>query len=117
MNSDLTKELVKLATENPDLPIVVSTNYDVFGGDDFQYWVGNVSKVYVDYTYLSERQEKWSWGEYDIKEAIFEDEEYEDEDIFDNMRNKEIEEFLDKEFNKLKANKDIIKCIIVRVDP
>jgi hypothetical protein len=117
MNSELTKELVKLANENPDLPIISSVNFEVIGGDEYTYWVGELSKVFVDYTYLSERQEKWLWGEYDIKEAIFEDEEYEDEDVFDNMSSEEVEKFLDNEFNKLKEQGDIKKCIIMRIDP
>ena len=112
--SEKTKQLVKLASENPELPIQVTTNFEVIGGDDFDYWVGEVSEVFVDYAYMSEAKEKWIWGKDEIEEALAD----EIENTYPGFLDEVHEEFyLDSEFKRLLNEGKIFEAIIVRVDP
>lgn len=115
--SDKTKELVRLAKENPDLPIEVATNYEVCGGDEYTYWHGSVSKVFVEYVYRSNKQEKVISYESDILEALWEEKENEDEGFFDDMSVGEDDEWLKEEFKRLEQKGEIYKAIIMYVDP
>ena len=117
MKNNLTKKLVKLASENPDLPIIASTNFEVIGGDEYDYWVGELSEVFVDYGYLSESLGKWIWGEDEIKEAFYEEQERCDYDFFEDMDGKEVQKFLDDRYDKLVDRKKKKKYIIMRIDP
>ena len=64
------KELLELVKNNPDLPIITATHYDVCC-EDHGYWIGEIIKIKVDYYYICDEQ--WCAGEDEIKEQfIFE---------------------------------------------
>lgn len=71
MNKDITKQLLQLVKDNPDLPIVPLVDYEVCCGDDFAYWLGSfVSCKCGNYALYNERV----WlddEEEELKEAYF----------------------------------------------
>ena len=48
-------KLLKIITDNPDLPIVAMVDYEVVG-DGYGYWQGSISRVEVgEYTNYNDR--------------------------------------------------------------
>ena len=51
MDNEITKELLELVKENPELPIIPMVYTEVVAGDQFAYWLGQVIKCEVrEYT-------------------------------------------------------------------
>lgn len=108
------KELLKLVSENPNLPVVPMVDYEVVAGDDYGRWLGSFGNVYVgEYALFKDRF-------YDDREEFKEDyfDYYSDElcekfnyDPWDNTKNEELEKYLDEV-----ADKYFIKAIIVNID-
>lgn len=48
------KKLLKLATENPSLPIVSMVQYEVVADDSFSYWLGEIESVTVEELWVSD---------------------------------------------------------------
>ncbi|WP_337439124.1 hypothetical protein [Acidaminococcus fermentans] len=48
------KELLKLAAENPSLPIVAMVQYEVVADDSFSYWLGEIDAVDVEELWVSD---------------------------------------------------------------
>jgi hypothetical protein len=75
MDNEITKELLELVKENPDLPIVPMVFYEVVAGDDFSYWLGKIVKVEIrefaiDYWY-GDGAVKYK-DDYDAEESLIE---------------------------------------------
>lgn len=47
------QNLIKLASENPDLKIIPMVDTEVCSSDDFSYWAGNWSSAELDECYCS----------------------------------------------------------------
>ena len=104
------EKLIELVKQNPDLPIIPATYYEVVQ-DDWGYWVGGIEDIRVDYFYMG--KERWYAGEEEIRDFIYE----KNESIleFDTYTNKQFDKFIDKEFNDMILNKEIIKAIIMYI--
>lgn len=48
------KKLLKLAAENPSLPIVAMVQYEVVADDSFSYWLGEIDAVDVEELWVSD---------------------------------------------------------------
>lgn len=91
------KELVKMVKENPELPIVTATYYEVCS-EDWGYWCGEIENIEVDYYYIDD--ERWYAGKEEIINQIayhFEDQkecEFLSDEQFDSFVNNKFEEYL-----------------------
>lgn len=47
------KRLIKLVVDNPVLPIISLVATEVVGGDDYGYWLGNISRAVVEMVYTT----------------------------------------------------------------
>lgn len=54
-----TATLLKLAAENPSMPIVAMVNFEVVAGDEFAYWTGEINSVDVRELWLSPDARTW----------------------------------------------------------
>lgn len=52
--NEATAKLLKLATENPSLPIVSMVQYEVVADDSFSYWLGEIESVTVEELWVSD---------------------------------------------------------------
>ena len=68
-NFIMNHELLKLVEENPNLPIVTMTHYDVCGGDN-GYWLGKMESVEVKEYAINEWSEDYGVVFKDSKEDI-----------------------------------------------
>lgn len=60
-SNEATAKLLKLAAENPTLPIVAMVNYEVVAGDDFSYWTGEICEVGIEELWSSQADDRiWS---------------------------------------------------------
>ena len=57
--NEATATLLKLAAENPAMPIVAMVNFEVVAGDDFAYWTGEIESVDVKELWLSPDARTW----------------------------------------------------------
>lgn len=53
-----TEKLLKLAKENPDLPIIPMVYTEVVAGDEYAHWLGEVSSVEIGEYYICEENNK-----------------------------------------------------------
>ncbi len=105
------KELIKLSEENPELPIMVATFYEVIG-DDWGYWRGNIEKI--EKGYFSDIGEEWRVGD---KEEIYEEisDRFFSDSEYDSMPKEEYDILLESKFDELLENKLIVESIVVYV--
>lgn len=108
-----TLELLKLAEENPGLPIIAEVDSEVVAEDGYMFWFGEVTGALVDYVLAGEYH---SWT---LSEALIENCSFIEENAPEPLQQK-LEKLSDADFNK-EANKWIKslpwkKCIIVYVD-
>ena len=59
--NEATANLLKLAAENPTLPIVAMVDFEVVSGDEFVYWVGEINNVDIKELWLSPYDDARSW--------------------------------------------------------
>lgn len=57
--NEATATLLKLAAENPAMPIVAMVNFEVVAGDDLAYWTGEIESVDVKELWLSPDARTW----------------------------------------------------------
>lgn len=57
--NEATATLLKLAAENPAMPIVAMVNFEVVAGDEFAYWIGEINSVDVRELWLSPDARTW----------------------------------------------------------
>lgn len=57
--NEATAMLLKLAAENPSMPIVAMVNFEVVAGDEFAYWTGEIDNVDVKELWLSPDARTW----------------------------------------------------------
>lgn len=57
--NEATATLLKLAAENPTMPIVAMVNFEVVAGDEFAYWTGEIDSVDVKELWLSPDARTW----------------------------------------------------------
>lgn len=50
------KELMKLASENPDYKIIPMVDIDVCASDDYNYWAGSFGKPRIDEYYVNDER-------------------------------------------------------------
>lgn len=108
------KELLKLVSENPDLPVVPMVDYEVVADDGYSRWLGSFGSVYVgEYALFNDRF-------YDEREEFKEDYFYRQSDEicekfnydpWDNTKNEELEKYLEEV-----ADRFFKKAIIVNID-
>lgn len=108
-----TLELLKLAEENPGLPIIAKVDSEVVAEDGYMFWFGEVTGACVDYVLAGEYH---SWT---LSEALMENDSFIEENSPEPLQQK-LEKLSDADFDK-EANKWIKslpwkKCIIVYVD-
>lgn len=108
-----TLALLKLAEENPGLPIIVEVDSEVVAEDGYMFWFGEVTGACVEYV-LSREYHSWT-----LSEALIENCSFIEENAPEPLQQK-LEKLSDADFNK-EANKWIKslpwkKCIIVYVD-
>lgn len=66
-----TLELLKLAEENPELPIIAEVNSDVVEDDCYMSWFGEVTGAYVEYV-LTVRTFNGMYRTWTLDEALIE---------------------------------------------
>lgn len=108
-----TLELLKLAEENPGLPIIAKVDSEVVAEDGYMWWFGEVTGACVEYVLTGEDH---SWT---LSEALIENCSFIEENAPEPLQQK-LEKLSDADFDK-EANKWIKslpwkKCIIVYVD-
>lgn len=108
-----TLELLKLAEENPGLPIIAKVDSEVVAEDGYMWWFGEVTGACVEYVLTGEDH---SWT---LSEALIENCSFIEENAPEPLQQK-LEKLSDADFNK-EANKWIKslpwkKCILVYVD-
>lgn len=73
------KKLLKLAAENPNLPIVAMVQYEVVADDSFSYWLGEIEAVDVEELWVSDGR---TWTREDAEdESSFIIDEYAPDDV------------------------------------
>lgn len=104
------KELVRVCQENPSLPLVLATYYEVVC-DDWGYWKGDVEKIKVDYYTDKLVEERWYVGEEDIRLKVrgF----LENEEKYESVEGEDFEKLIDQKFNEMVEKGDIYKAVIV----
>lgn len=108
-----TLELMKLAKENPGLPIIAEVDSEVVAEDGYMFWFGEVTGACVEYVLAGEDH---SWT---LSEALIENSSFIEENAPEPLQQK-LEKLSDADFNK-EANKWIKslpwkKFILVYVD-
>lgn len=108
-----TLELLKLAEENPGLPIIAKVDSEVVAEDGYMWWFGEVTGACVEYVLTGEDH---SWT---LSEALIENCSFIEENAPEPLQQK-LEKLSDADFDK-EANKWIKslpwkKCILVYVD-
>lgn len=58
-SNEATAKLLKLAAENPTLPIVAMVDFEVVAGDECAYWAGEIDNVDVEELWLSPDARTW----------------------------------------------------------
>lgn len=111
--SSATLELLKLAEENPELPIIAEVDSEVVAEDGYIFWFGEVTGTCVDYVLAGEYH---SWT---LSEALMENDAFVEENAPEALKQK-LEKLNDADFDK-EANEWIKslpwkKCILVYVD-
>lgn len=104
------KELIQLSQENPELPIITATFYEVIG-EDWGYWKGDIEKIEKGYFYDMD-DEGWRAGDKaeiceGISDRFFSDSEYDTMPEYDTL--------LESKFNELLENKSIVEAIVVYI--
>lgn len=115
--NEATANLLKLAAENPTLPIVAMVDFEVVSGDEFVYWVGEINNVDIKELWLSPYDDARSWEREDAET------EYEEfmEAYASNEELMRIECLTDDKLHKQAAMEWIAglpwtKCIVIFVD-
>lgn len=108
-----TLELLKLAEENPRLPIIAEVDSEVVAEDGYMFWFGEVTGACVEYVLAGEDH---SWT---LSEALIENCSFIEENAPESLKQK-LEKLSDADFDK-EANEWIKslpwkKCIVVYVD-
>lgn len=111
--SSATLELLKLAEENPELPIIAEVDSEVVAEDGYIFWFGEVTGACVEYVLAGEDH---SWT---LNEALMENDAFVEENAPEALKQK-LEKLNDVDFDK-EANEWIKslpwkKCILVYVD-
>ena len=108
-----TLELLILAEENPELPIIAEVDSEVVAEDGYIFWFGEVTGACVEYVLAGEDH---SWT---LSEALMENDAFVEENAPEALKQK-LEKLNDADFDK-EANEWIKslpwkKCILVYVD-
>lgn len=111
--SSATLELLKLAEENPERPIIAEVDSEVVAEDGYMFWFGEVTGACVEYVLAGEYH---SWT---LSEALMENDAFVEENAPEALKQK-LEKLNDADFDK-EANEWIKslpwkKCILVYVD-
>jgi hypothetical protein len=110
-NNEIKQQIINVIKENPDLPIIPATLWEVCA-EDWGYWVGEIKECKVDYFFEDyEGSERWYAGLDDIYEQIAY--KYEDSEECEKMTDKEFDDFLDEKFIELENNGKIKKAIML----
>lgn len=113
-----TLELLKLAEENPELPIIAEVNSDVVADDGYISWFGEITEAHVEYIWTgrtySEMFRTWT-----LDDALMENDTFIEENAPEVLKQK-LEKLSDTDFDKA-VNEWIKslpwkKCIVVYVD-
>lgn len=118
-----TLKLLKLAEENPGLPIIAEVNSNVVADDGYMSWFGEVTEAHVEYILTGRTysemfriffNETWT-----LNEALMENDTFIEENAPESLKRK-LEKLNDTDFDKA-ANEWIKslpwkKCIVVYVD-
>lgn len=112
--SEATKELLRLAAENPDLPIYATVYSEVVAEDGYNWWMGKITHVRLDECYVDRWHRVFSRYAYEADEYYLAEntENYELIDELDNLSEEEENTKLIEWFNSLPWE----KCIMVYVD-
>lgn len=105
-----TEELLKLISENPDLPVVPMVDGEVVGDDSYQYWLGCWGRSEASEYYLG--REKVHFKDDDEGDVLC--------DLVGckysrDLQGMDIYELSDEEWDKLYASVPWIKCIVVYI--
>lgn len=110
-------ELLKLAKENPGLPIIAEVNSDVVADDGYMSWFGEITEAHVESVWTGTYNEMLrTWT---LNEALMENDSFIEENAPESLKQK-LEKLNDTDFDK-ETSKWIKslpwkKCIIVYVD-
>ncbi len=66
--NEATAILLKLAAENPTMPIVAMVNYEVVAGDEFTYWTGEIASAEIRELWASPREDARIWDREDAED-------------------------------------------------
>lgn len=107
MNENI-KELIRLAKENPELPIVAMVDGEICGGDDYFRWMGEIGRCYIDEYVIDEY-----YGDGCIKFKSYDDEDTIIEGIAEYKYNG-----TDEDYERAKKELETMwtKAIIVNID-
>lgn len=118
-----TLELLKLAKENPGLPVIAEVNSEVVADDGYTSWFGEVTEAHIESVWTGRTysemfriffNETWT-----LNEALMENDTFIEENAPESLKRK-LEKLNDTDFDKA-ANEWIKslpwkKCIVVYVD-
>jgi hypothetical protein len=110
MDNKNNKELIEVVKNNPDLPIIPATHYEVVA-EDWGYWCGEIREVKVDYYYLAE--EMWYAGVDEIRDQL--QTEHENDQECELMSDEEFDIFIDNKFDELVESGKVKKAIIMYI--
>lgn len=110
-------ELLKLAKENPGLPIIAEVNSDVVADDGYMSWFGEITEAHVESVWTGTYNEMLrTWT---LNEALMENDSFIEENAPESLKQK-LEKLNDTDFDKETSKwiKSLSwkKCIIVYVD-
>lgn len=111
MDNENNKKLIELVQQNPELPIIPATYYEVCA-EDWGYWCGEISDVKVDYFYLD--CDRWYAGESEIMDQL--ELEYDADESIPEMNREEWDKYLENKFKERVESGEIKKAIIMYID-
>lgn len=74
MNNEIVEKLLKLAAKHPELPIRAFIASDIIGGDEYAYWLGEITSADIEEIYTGYEGRVWTKDEAEAEyEELFEE--------------------------------------------
>lgn len=101
------KHLLQIVKENPELEILPMVQNEVYGGDDYTWWLGNWGKATIDEYWDKEEVVYFKSESYQQLIIDYADEISEELNLNSEQKGKKAKEYVD--------NLDWIKAIVVKI--
>lgn len=106
----MNKKLIQVVKENPELPIITATHYEVIA-EDWGYWCGEIKDIKIDYYCLLD--EFWYAGKKEITEQLIY--QYEDREECQSLSDEDFKDYIKGKFEEMEAQGIIYKAIIIYI--